>query len=92
MVTVHPLIGIGGLCPAGMYCPEETEDPLGCPAGTFSNVTGLKSSAECQFCSYGKYCGERNLTLPSGIIPKLLVRKRNNDYFMNLICVLRSLL
>ena len=51
-----------------MYCIEGTIDPTGCPAGTFSNVKGLKSVSECQPCSYGQYCGRKNLTSPSGII------------------------
>ena len=66
MINVLFPIGIGGLCPEGMYCPEGTADPEGCPAGTFSNVKGLKNSSECQLCSYGKYCGEKNLTSSSG--------------------------
>jgi hypothetical protein len=49
-----------------MYCVADTADPVGCPAGTFSNVKGLKNASECQLCSYGKYCGEKNLTSPSG--------------------------
>ena len=57
---------MGGLCPEGMYCPEGTGDPIGCPAGTFSNVKGLKNSSQCQLCSFGKYCGEKNMTSPSG--------------------------
>lgn len=60
------VLGIGGLCPKGMYCHGGTADPAGCPAGTFSNVKGLKSSSECQLCPYGKYCGEKNMTFPSG--------------------------
>lgn len=59
--------GIGGICPAGMYCPEGTIDPVSCPPGTFSNVRGLKNSSQCQLCPYGKFCGKKNLTSPSGI-------------------------
>ena len=49
-----------------MFCTEGTVDPKGCPPGTFSNVKGLRDSSECQLCPYGKYCGEKNMTSPSG--------------------------
>lgn len=34
--------GIGGVCPPGAYCPEASPEPLGCPSGTFSNVSQLQ--------------------------------------------------
>ena len=81
--------GVGGLCPEGMYCRRGTIDPIGCPAGTFSNVKGLKNSSQCQLCPYGKYCGEKNLTAPSGI---LLYFYFTLFYFFFLLCLNQFLL
>ena len=68
--------GIGGVCPPGAYCPEETSEPIGCPSGTFSNVSQLKSDSECTPCSDGHYCEQSNLTAPTGkIIFHLILRK-----------------
>ena len=58
--------GVGGVCPPGAYCPEETSDPIGCPSGTFSNVTLLESAGDCTLCSDGHYCEQTNLTEPTG--------------------------
>ncbi len=42
----------------GYYCPTgtkySTEHP--CPAGTFSNLTGVANLTECQACPAGYYC------------------------------------
>nr|XP_047130962.1 uncharacterized protein LOC100202447 isoform X1 [Hydra vulgaris] len=50
--------GRGGLCPTGYFCPEGTGDykATPCPAGTYSNIEGLKRSDECKPCSPGEYC------------------------------------
>lgn len=32
--------GIGGPCPPGYYCPEQTEDPIPCPNGTYRDALG----------------------------------------------------
>lgn len=58
--------GIGGVCPKGSYCPKGTAEPIGCPNGTFSNVSGLEKEADCTPCLNGHYCGESNLTAPTG--------------------------
>lgn len=58
--------GIGGICPPGAYCPEETSDPIGCPNGTFSNVSNLAAPSDCTLCSDGHYCEQSNLTEPTG--------------------------
>ena len=58
--------GIGGVCPPGAFCPEETSEPIGCPNGTFSNVSQLVSASQCTLCSDGHYCEESNLTAPTG--------------------------
>jgi hypothetical protein len=43
-------------CPAGSYCIAGSPTPTACPAGTFSNVTGLTAEAQCTNCSGGYYC------------------------------------
>ena len=35
--TVHPMIG--HFCPAGHYCPLGTDYPIGCPDGTYQDLT-----------------------------------------------------
>lgn len=44
-------------CPLGHYCPESTgHDPIPCPSGTYSDVTGLGAESECTVCDPGQYC------------------------------------
>ena len=45
--------GEGGICPPAHYCPNGSVNPVGCPAGTFSNQTGL---SQCLECPKGFYC------------------------------------
>lgn len=49
--TVHPIIG--HQCPTGHYCPEGTEYPIGCPAGSYQDLTNEKA---CKNCPVGYYC------------------------------------
>ena len=58
--------GIGGVCTRGHYCPIGTVEPIGCPNGTFSNVTQLETASDCTLCSHGDYCEESKLTEPTG--------------------------
>jgi len=58
--------GIGGVCPKGSYCLKGTAEPVGCPNGTFSNVSQLEKEFDCTPCSNGYYCEESNLTAPTG--------------------------
>lgn len=60
--------GIGGVCPPGAYCPEESPEPIGCPTGRFSNVSQLQRPTECTLCSDGHFCEQTNLTEPTGVI------------------------
>ena len=60
--------GTGGVCPPGAYCPPRTSEPIGCPNGTFSNVSQLESADQCTQCSNGHYCEESNLTAPTGSV------------------------
>jgi hypothetical protein len=36
--------------PAGHFCPTETSVPKPCPAGSWSDVTGLSASEQCKEC------------------------------------------
>ncbi|EDV28435.1 uncharacterized protein TRIADDRAFT_51343 [Trichoplax adhaerens] len=54
------------VCPAGFYCPEGAMQPKQCPLGTYSPTTGITAESDCLNCTIGNYCGELNLTSPSG--------------------------
>lgn len=43
-------------CPAGYYCPEGTRwsTEYGCPIGTFSDSTNIRTSSECTSCTAGQ--------------------------------------
>ena len=61
-------VSVPTICPAGSYCPEGTrhEAEYLCPAGTFSNSTGLYNYTQCTPCTPGMYCqGEGKYWLPS---------------------------
>ncbi|KAM9299008.1 uncharacterized protein PAF06_016002 [Gastrophryne carolinensis] len=55
-------------CPAGYYCVEGTvyghQHP--CPAGTYSNTSGLMSIEECSPCPGGWFCAQPGLSSPLG--------------------------
>ena len=48
----------GITCPSGYYCPSGTEyaTQFPCPAGTYSDSTGLTSDSQCLPCPAGKGC------------------------------------
>lgn len=48
----------GGQCPAGTYCPNGTDTPLPCEAGTYN---GLEGQEDCPVCPAGFFC-EANAT------------------------------
>ena len=58
--------GIGGPCPTGYYCPEQTEDPIPCPNGTYRDVLRGEQPSDCIACKLGSYCGSSNLSDVSG--------------------------
>ncbi|XP_070551430.1 uncharacterized protein [Ptychodera flava] len=64
--TPETTAGIGGPCPAGFFCVQGTHTPQPCPNGTFSAVTHLEAIDECTPCDLGTYCGDANLTQPTG--------------------------
>nr|XP_054760934.1 uncharacterized protein LOC129267226 [Lytechinus pictus] len=43
----------GAPCPVGTYCEEGSSEPIGCPAGTYNEIT---QQSECQPCPAGWYC------------------------------------
>ena len=53
------------LCPAGSYCTPGLVNPIDCPAGTFSNQTGLILEAQCTPCTAGMYCATPGLKEPT---------------------------
>ena len=56
------------VCPAGFYCPNgtQTDQENPCPAGTYSNTTGLEMQSQCQDCPPGEFCDVTGLTSPTG--------------------------
>ncbi|CAH1789577.1 unnamed protein product, partial [Owenia fusiformis] len=54
------------VCPEGHYCTEGTANPIKCPVGTYSNITGLKNDTECFPCPGGWYCETEGLLEPTG--------------------------
>ncbi|WAR00859.1 hypothetical protein MAR_025231 [Mya arenaria] len=63
--TPSPTSVVGYVCPAGSYCPAQSAVETPCPAGTFSNTTGLHNVSSCEQCTPGYFCaadGELSLT------------------------------
>ena len=56
----------GDVCPTGHYCPEETDEPLPCPIGTFMPNTGSQNITNCYLCSPGHFCNLTGLRIPKG--------------------------
>ncbi len=48
--------GIGGPCPEGHYCPQQTEDPLACPLGTYRNAEFGADPNDCFLCEFALCC------------------------------------
>ena len=53
-------------CPAGSYCPVNSNKPTPCPQGTFSASTGLQAVGDCTACTAGKYWSGTGLTAVTG--------------------------
>ena len=45
-----------GQCTKGHYCPEGAIDPVPCKEGTYNDILGRTSDADCQNCKPGYYC------------------------------------
>ena len=56
----------GGVCPEGGYCTAGSSGPQACPPGTYNNVTGSRSTAECEPCPPGYYCKDTSSPGPTG--------------------------
>ena len=56
-------------CVTGHFCPEGTNHRYQhkCPSSTFSNLTMLMDSSECQRCPPKYYCANEGLTEPEGL-------------------------
>ena len=52
---------IGDICPPGHFCPEGSEAPIPCPAGTVLPSYGATSRAECDSCPPQYYCDVKGL-------------------------------
>ncbi|KAG8141531.1 hypothetical protein E2320_007142, partial [Naja naja] len=50
----------GAYCDIGHYCPKNTKfrTQFPCPRGTYSEVLGIRTAAECQLCPSGKFCSK----------------------------------
>ena len=57
----------GNICPQGNYCPAQSVLPIKCPLGTYLNFTGARSASDCITCLSGYYCGDRGLSVPTGL-------------------------
>ncbi|KAL8432734.1 hypothetical protein Efla_004403 [Eimeria flavescens] len=64
----HPDTGedtfIGDICPPKTYCPKGASEPTPCPAGTFSEVSGLMSAKSCTRCLPGFACVSEGVQIP----------------------------
>lgn len=49
--SIHPIIG--HICPAGHYCPQGTDFPVACPAGSYQDLTNQWG---CKDCPEGYFC------------------------------------
>eukprot|EP01022_Parablepharisma_sp_SALTPOND_P009167 TRINITY_DN1381_c0_g1_i1.p1 TRINITY_DN1381_c0_g1~~TRINITY_DN1381_c0_g1_i1.p1 ORF type:complete len:3672 (+),score=433.12 TRINITY_DN1381_c0_g1_i1:8055-19070(+) len=56
-------VDTGNICPAGHYCPDGKEKKE-CAAGTYNELQGSESAADCLPCLAGKKCTTAGLTYP----------------------------
>ncbi|XP_069599133.1 uncharacterized protein K04H4.2-like [Ranitomeya imitator] len=60
----------GNICPPGTFCPNGSQHPQLCPAGTFSADYSLGSVSECKPCPPGLYCSGSGIVSPTGQCPE----------------------
>jgi len=53
-------------CPPGFYCPEGSESPVPCSAGSFNSDSGKWQSGDCQLCPAGYFCSGESLLVYLG--------------------------
>ncbi len=51
---------LSGICPKGFSCPQQTDHPIKCLPGYYSDTVGLVS---CKPCPAGSYCDGIDTTL-----------------------------
>ncbi|OAF70389.1 hypothetical protein A3Q56_01861 [Intoshia linei] len=54
------------VCPVGFYCTSGSSTPIGCPTGTFLDVTSKGLLTDCKSCNGGKYCQIRGQSAITG--------------------------
>jgi hypothetical protein len=52
-------------CPVGYYCPQGTDYPIACPAGTYNGIYGQSALSDCSNTPAGYY-SVSNSTTPNG--------------------------
>ena len=57
----------GDICPMGAYCPEGSDSPMLCAAGTYNPVSGASDSAACVNCDAGMFCTVSGSATPTGL-------------------------
>ncbi|CDI84633.1 hypothetical protein, conserved [Eimeria praecox] len=63
---VCPSKTVGGMCPAGYYCPAGSSVPIACPSGTMRQHRSGRELSGCDPCPAGAYCPTTGLTRQAG--------------------------
>ena len=74
---------VGGPCPVGKYCPSGTAYPLGCPSGSYNNLTG---QANCTSCPSGYYCPDNTTAYSDFPCPFGMYCPDGTEYFNQYPC------
>lgn len=51
------------ICPRGYFCPNGTDYPEPCPAGTYSLYRGMSELEDCLPCLPGRFCPAEHYTI-----------------------------
>ena len=57
------------VCETGSYCIAGSSIAAGCPAGRYSNLTGLGAAAQCMICPAGSVCAVVGSVVPVNCAP-----------------------